>query len=82
MTILCVSCRTTVEYIEKPVYYVPELNFPEFPVVSDYDISEDGEKVTVESDYFRKILIFRTQYRSLRDRYNEIKDLYCGGDDK
>ena len=82
MTILCVSCRTTVEYIEKPVYYVPELDFPDFPVVSDYDISDDGERVTVEADYFRKILMFRANYRSVRDEYKEIKDLYCGGDDK
>lgn len=81
MTISCISCRTRVEYIDKPVYYVPDVVFPEFPLVGDYEIGEEGRKVTVDSGYFRSLLIFRTEYISALDEYFELKKLFSGGNE-
>lgn len=65
-----VSCRTTKVEIE---YYVPEMDFPEFPTLPDYEIKEDGILVKDEN-YFRRLLTFKTLYKDLIVKYNEKKE--------
>lgn len=67
-----VSCKTT-EVIEKNVYYVPEIDFPTFPVLGVYEKTGDGKIITDES-YFRKLLMFKAQYKDAVERYNENKE--------
>lgn len=70
------SCNTT-KVVEKNIYYVPEINFPEFPKLPDYEIKEDGVLIKDES-YFSKLLIFRTLYVSEMTKYMATKKLYEG----
>lgn len=65
-----VSCKTTKEIQIK--YYVPEIDFPEFPKLPDYEITENGILVKDEN-YFRQLLIFKESYKSEINKYNEIK---------
>lgn len=67
-----ISCKTT-EVIEKNVYYVPEVNWPTFPNLENYERSDNG-KVTTDEKYFRKLLMFKTQYVDAVERYNENKE--------
>lgn len=64
------SCKTTKEIQIK--YYVPEIDFPEFPKLPDYEIAENGILVKDEN-YFRQLLIFKESYKSEVNKYNEIK---------
>ena len=67
------NCRTT-KVIEKTVYYVPEIDFPEFPKLpDDYEITEKGILVKDEN-YFRRLLVFKTLYKDLILEYNEKKE--------
>lgn len=66
------SCRT-VKVVEKTVYYVPDIDWPEFPKLPDYEITENGILVKDEN-YFRQILIFRESYKSEINKYNEKKN--------
>lgn len=62
------SCKTT----EKIIYCVPEINFPEFPELREYE--KVGEnKIATDEDYFRRLLIFRTLYINEISKYNEKK---------
>lgn len=74
---LCNSCRSS--KIEKTIYYVPVIEFPEFPLIDEYVISNDGKQVTVNAEFFRKLLIFKTQYKSAVLEYENKKELYSGG---
>jgi len=65
-----VSCKTTKEIQIK--YYVPEIDFPEFPKLPDYEIIENGILIKDEN-YFRRLLIFKELYISEIDKYNEKK---------
>ena len=67
-----VSCKTT-KVIEKEVYYIPEIDFPEFPKLGDYEKTSDG-KIIVHENYFRQLLIFRTQYKEMISEYLEKKN--------
>jgi hypothetical protein len=58
--------------IEKPVYFVPEIDFPVFPELGEYEKLENG-KIAVDEDYFRRLLAFRTLYFDERDKYEEKK---------
>lgn len=68
--IFLVSCKTTKEIQIK--YYVPEIDFPEFPKLPDYEITENGILVKDEN-YFRQLLIFKESYKSEINKYNEKK---------
>jgi hypothetical protein len=59
---------------------VPELDFPTFPKLGEYEITEDGQKVEVDEIYFRKLLIFRIEYNSLVSEYKDKKELYEKGE--
>lgn len=71
------SCSTTKEI--KTVYYVPDLYFPDFPKLPDYEIN-DKDEVTVDGEFFRQLLIFKTQYKSTKNEYEKIKKIYDGGE--
>ena len=73
-----VSCKTT-KVIEKEVYYIPEIDFPEFPKLGNYEKTGDG-KIIVDENYFRQLLIFKTQYREMISEYNDKKEVYENGD--
>lgn len=66
------SCNTA-KVVEIEKYVVPNLDFPEFPILDDYSW-EDG-KVTTNEEFFRRLLMFRTAYWDLIDEYNEKKIL-------
>lgn len=68
---LCISCKTTT-VIEKTIYKCPDINWPEFPEVGEYEKTDNG-KIAVDEDYFRRLLVFRTFYFDERDKYNEKK---------
>lgn len=63
----CISCKTTKTEDE---FYFPEINFPDFPVLNEYEITDDG-KVCVSADYFFSLFLFRELYFSEIDKYNE-----------
>lgn len=67
-----VSCKTT-EVIEKTVHHVPEIDFPAFPKLGEYEKTNDG-RIIVDEEYFRKLLIFKERYKSAVSEYNEKKD--------
>ena len=70
---LCISCKTTT-VIEKIIYKCPEINWPEFPEVGEYEKTNNG-KIAVDEDYFKRLLVFRTFYFDERDKYEEKKQL-------
>lgn len=70
---LCISCKTTT-VIEKTIYKYPDINWPEFPEVGEYEKTNNG-KIAVDEDYFRRLLVFRTFYFDERDKYEEKKQL-------
>lgn len=51
--------------------YIPEINFPEFPKVGEFEVKEG--KVTVSENFFRKLLIFKAQYKNEILKYNDKK---------
>lgn len=66
-----ISCKTTT--VEKTVYYIPEINWPVFPELGEYE-TKDG-KVITDENYFRQLLIFRTMYLDEKSKYEEKKKL-------
>ena len=70
---LCISCKTTT-VIEKTIYKCPDINWPEFPEVGEYEKTNNG-KIAIDEDYLRRLLVFRTFYFNERDKYEEKKQL-------
>ena len=70
---LCISCKTTT-VIEKTIYKCPDINWPEFPEVGEYEKTNNG-KIAIDEDYFKRLLVFRTFYFNERDKYEEKKQL-------
>lgn len=70
---LCISCKTTT-VIEKTIYKCPDISWPEFPEVGEYEKTNNG-KIAVDEDYFRRLLVFRTFYFDEKDKYEEKKQL-------
>lgn len=66
-----VNCKTTKV---ETVTYIPEIDFPEFPTLGEYEITEDG-KIKTDERYFRDLLIFKTEYEEMISEYNEKKEL-------
>lgn len=66
------SCKTTI--VEKTVYRFPEISWPEFPELGEYQKIQNG-KIAIEEDYFRKLLVFRTFYFDEIEKYEEKKKL-------
>lgn len=63
------SCRSN-KIIEKTIVYIPEIDFPEFPKLGDCTVNGDGT-VTIDEDYLRQLLIFKAEYQTEIDKYNE-----------
>ena len=70
--IFFISCKTST--VEKTIYYIPEVDWPEFPELGEYQKIENG-KLTTDEDYFRKLLIFRTMYLDEQSKYEEKRKL-------
>lgn len=67
-----ISCNSS-KIVEKTTYYVPEVDFPEFPKLPDYEITEKGILIKDEN-YFRQLLIFKTIFENEVNKYNEKKE--------
>lgn len=67
-----ISCKT-IKVIEKEIYYVPEVNFPTFPKLPDYEMTEEGI-IIKDENYFRELLKFKAEYKDMIERYNEKKE--------
>lgn len=67
-----ISCRT-IKVIEKEIYYVPEISFPTFPKLPDYEIIEEGI-IIKDENYFRELLKFKAEYKDMIEQYNEKKE--------
>lgn len=52
-----ISCRTIQTKVE---YKVPEIVFPDFPVMGEYELKEG--KVITDEEFFRKLLAFKMMY--------------------
>lgn len=63
------SCNSN-KVVEKTIVYIPEIDWPEFPKLPDYEITEDGILIKDEN-YFRQLLIFKEEYQTEIDKYNE-----------
>lgn len=63
------SCNSS-KVIEKTIIYIPEVDWPELPKLPDYEITEDGILIKDEN-YFRQMLVFKTEYQTEIDKYNE-----------
>lgn len=63
------SCKTTT-VIEKTIYKCPEINWPEFPELGEYEKTGNG-KIIIDEDYFRRLLVFRTLYFDEIEKYEE-----------
>lgn len=56
--------------VEKTIYKVPKISWPEFPELGEYEKLQNG-KITTGEDYFKKLLIFRTLYFDEIEKYEE-----------
>lgn len=65
-----ISCRTTQTKVE---YKVPEIVFPDFPVLGEYEIIEN-EKVVTDSNFFRQLLTFKIMYEEAVADYEYEKN--------
>lgn len=65
------SCNTT-KVIEKRITYIPDVDWPEFPKLPEYEKLADG-KIATDEEFFRRLLIFKTEYKEEILKYNEIK---------
>jgi len=64
-----VSCKTTM-VVEKTIYKVPKISWPEFPELGEYE-KTGNRKIATDEDYFRRLLIFRTLYFDEIEKYEE-----------
>lgn len=73
LAMLSMSCVTTkIEYIEKP--YVPEITFPIFPALPNYE-RKDGN-VVVSEDWIVRIAEYKIRIEETERNYNDLKELY------
>ena len=56
--------------VEKTIYKVPKISWPEFPELGEYEKLQNG-KITTDEDYFKKLLTFRTLYFDEIEKYEE-----------
>lgn len=52
--------------------HLPPVDFPEFPVMSDYT----GETVEVPSEWIVRVAEFKIRYEALEEEYAELEKLY------
>lgn len=70
---LLMSCQTTrTEYI----YLVPEVDFPDFPVCEHMEKTQDGQKVTVDGEWFVEVAKFKNEIESIESYLNSLRDKY------
>lgn len=73
----CMSCKTN-KVVTEYEYHVPEIVFPAFPKLGEFEIK--GDKVEVDENYFRQLLKFRETYKSVVLEYEEKRRLYLEGE--
>lgn len=56
--------------VEKTIYRIPKISWPEFPELGEYEKLQNG-KITTDEDYFKKLLTFRTLYFDEIEKYEE-----------
>lgn len=56
--------------VEKTIYKVPKITWPEFPELGEYEKLQNG-KITTDEHYFKKLLTFRTLYFDEIEKYEE-----------
>lgn len=70
MMLLLTSCVTT-----KTVYYIPEMDWPEPPVL-DTSYDEETDRVFFSLSDYENYFDFITDYKALRTYYKRVQDLY------
>lgn len=71
---LLMSCQTTAE-ISDPV--IPQLVFPEFPVLENAVKNTDGT-VTISGEWLLRLAEYKIRIEETEKTYTEIKALYEG----
>lgn len=56
--------------VEKTIYKVPKISWPEFPELGECEKIGNG-KIATDEDYFRRLLVFRTFYFDEIEKYEE-----------
>ncbi len=51
---------------------MPDIDWPEFPKLPDYELQNDGVLVKDEY-YFKKLLTFKELYKTEQNKYNDKK---------
>ncbi len=75
LTTLFLNCQSErIEYIEKP--YIPELNFPVFPILADAQKNIDGT-VSVSGDWIMRLAEYKIRIEETEKTYNDLKALYA-----
>ena len=73
LAMLFMNCATTkTEYTEKP--YVPEITFPIFPALPNYE-RKDGN-VVVSEDWIVRLAEYKIRIEETERNYNDLKALY------
>lgn len=72
---LLTCCQTTkTEYI----FVVPDVDFPDFPVCESIEKSPDGQKVTVDGEWFVAVAKFKNEIKSIENYLNSVREKYKG----
>jgi len=71
---LLTSCNSTkIKYVEKP--FVPEIDFPSFPVLTEAERNEDGS-VNVKEEWLVRLAEYRIRIEETEKNYKDLKALY------
>ena len=68
------SCATKIKKENKVV--VPELVFPIFPDLSDYEYKRTADGVLVSNEYILALSKYKILIEETEKTYNDIKELY------
>jgi len=63
------NCQSTTDV--KKEMYIPEIIFPEFPVLEEYE-RKDG-KITVPEEYILQLAEYKIRIEETEQNYNDIK---------
>lgn len=63
------NCQSTND-VKKEIY-IPEINFPKFPVLEEYE-QKDG-KIIVPEEYILQLAEYKIRIEETEQNYNEIK---------
>lgn len=79
---LFISCRSVEpKIIYKTAFIVPDLDFPEFPVLGECEELDEGVLVK-DKNFFIDLLIYKIKIKDVEELYKEKKKLYEGVKDE